>query len=42
MCGVAQDLAEEMDSAGNQTTDEGGFFQNINWGGLGDFVNEFD
>ena len=40
-CSYAQLVAEDEPSAGNQTTDSGGFFQNINWGGVGDFVNEF-
>ena len=40
-CSYAQLVAEDEPSAGNQTNGGGGFFQNINWGGLGDFVNEF-
>ena len=40
-CAVASSVAEDEPSSGNQTNGDGGFFQNINWGGLGDFVNEF-
>ena len=40
-CGIASSIAEDEPSPGNQTNGGGGFFQNINWGGLGDFVNEF-
>ena len=36
MCGVAQDLAEEMESAENQNGGGG-----INWAGIGNFINEF-
>lgn len=40
-CAVAGSIAEDEPSPGNQTNGGGGFFQNINWGGLGDFINEF-
>ena len=40
-CAMASSVAEDEPSPGNQTNGGGGFFQNINWGGLGDFVNEF-
>lgn len=36
-CVVAQQLAEEQPSAENQNGDGGG----INWGGIGNFINEF-
>jgi hypothetical protein len=37
MCSVAQSLAEQQPDAGEQN----GSGSNINWGGIGEFINEF-